>query len=372
MATRIVVVGAGIGGLAVAAALGRRGMRCLLLERGPAPALAGGGIQIAPNGAAVLHRLGLADELAAAVRPAVRELRRWRDDTPIGAVPLGADAQRRYGSPYYALRRSELCLMLLGAANRHAEVRLNAPCTAVEDLGDRAAVVLADGSRLTADLVIGADGLRSVVRRTVVADPLRYSGYTVYRGLAPARRLPRHGDRVIVRLGPGRHCVSYPVDGGHTINVVAAVAAATPVRAAREVPAAEVLGQFAGWHPAVRALLAAAHHFDRHGLYDRSRPAWRRGRVVLLGDAAHPLLPFLAQGACQALEDAVALAENGLIGYEEARATRRARVAAASLAGTRLLHLADGPEQAERDDQLAGAGLPGHDWLYGHGSPARS
>ncbi len=367
MGARIVVIGAGIGGLAAAAALGRQGARCVVVERAENLPETGGGLQIAPNGAAVLHRLGLAGALAGAFRPTGRELRRWDDDSLIAAVPLGAEAEQRYGNPYYTLGRAALSRMLLQAARRTGEVRFGRPCTRVDDHGDRVVVPLGDGSRLVADAVVGADGLRSTCRRTVVADRLRYSGFAVYRAVVPGHRLPHHGDRVVVRLGPDRHCVSYPLDGGR-INVVAVTAAATPPEPVRDVPAREVLEAFAGWPPTV---LAAADRYHRHGLFDRARPVRQRGRLVLLGDAAHPILPFLAQGACQALEDAATLAArfaSGFAGYASERAARVGRIAAAGQAGARDYHLPDGPEQQARDAHLAASGLAGYDWLYGQQS----
>ncbi|HET6481807.1 MAG TPA: FAD-dependent monooxygenase [Actinoplanes sp.] len=364
----VVIVGAGIGGLAAAAALGRQGVRCVVVERARTLPVAGGALQIAPNGSAVLHRLGLAPLLAGAARPARRDLRRWRDDAQLGSVELGAAASERYGSPYYTLRRATLCRMLLDAAARHADVRFGVSCAGVLNRGDRAVVLLADGTRLPADAVLGADGLRSVVRQSLVTDRPRYSGFAVYRATVPRES----GDRIVVRLGPGRHCVSYPLDGGRSTNVVAVVRAAMPPAAARDVPAREVLAAFAGWSPAMRDLLAAAGRFDRHGLFDRARPAWGRGRVVLLGDAAHPMLPFLAQGAGQALEDAATLAVTGFEGYRAARSARVARLSAAVLTGARDNHLDDGPAQRARDARLATADLSGHDWLYGPPIGARA
>ncbi|MDY7087441.1 MAG: FAD-dependent monooxygenase [Actinomycetota bacterium] len=348
----IVIVGAGIGGLATAAVLARRGLPSIVLERAAEAQGSGGGIQIAPNGSAVLHRLGLAQALAGAARPVDRQIRRWRDDALIGTVELGDAAVRRYGSPYYTLRRSRLHRMLLDLA----DVRFGVTCTGVNDRGDHVVVSLGDGTRLTAPFVIGADGLRSVVRRAVVADRLRSSGWVAHRAVVPASRVPGHGERVIVRLGPGRHLVSYPLGDG-SVNVVAVVSS-TLAFDGRHV--------FDDWHPAARALVSAGS-FTRHELFDRPRAAWRRGRVVLLGDAAHPLLPFLAQGACQALEDAEAIAA-GVENYQAARAPRVARVAAAGLAGAREYHFDDGPSQQARDDRLAAAGLPGQDWLFGYRS----
>ncbi|GID27888.1 FAD-dependent monooxygenase [Paractinoplanes brasiliensis] len=364
----VVIVGAGIGGLATAAVLARRGVPSIVLERAAEAQDSGGGIQIAPNGSAVLHRLGLAQALAGAARPVERQIRRWRDDAPIGTVELGEAAVRRYGSPYYTLRRSRLHRMLLDLA----DVRFGITCTGVNDRGDHVVVSLADGTRLTAPFVIGADGLRSVVRRAVVADRLRSSGWVAHRAVVPASRVPGHGERVIVRLGPGRHLVSYPLGDG-AVNVVAVAPSALASGGRRVLDPPFVSGGreslslvFGDWHPAARALVSAGN-FTRHELFDRPRAAWRRGRVVLLGDAAHPLLPFVAQGACQALEDAEAIAA-GVENYQAARAPRVARVAAAGLAGAREYHFDDGPSQRARDDRLATAGLPGQDWLFGHRS----
>ncbi|GAB2606830.1 hypothetical protein Aab01nite_02040 [Paractinoplanes abujensis] len=343
----VVIVGAGIGGLAAAAVLARRGVRCMVLERARGVAGTGGGIQIAPNGSAVLHRLGLAEKLARAGRPVERQIRRWSNDATIGTVELGAVAADRYGSPYYTLRRPYLHRMLLDLV----DVRFGAACTGVNDRGDHVVVSLEDGSRLTASVVIGADGLRSVVRRAVVADRLRASGWVAYRAVVPD--FPAHGNRVIVRLGPGRHLVSYPMGDGYlTIVAVMPVASTAPM--------------VDGWSSAARSLVDRCQ-FARYELFDRPRAAWRRGRVVLMGDAAHPLLPFVAQGACQALEDAEAIAA-GVENYQAVRASRVARVAAAGLAGAREYHFDDGPAQRARDDRLAAAGLPGQDWLFGYGS----
>ncbi|MBM2616010.1 FAD-dependent monooxygenase [Actinoplanes sp. LDG1-06] len=310
----IVVVGAGIGGLAVAAALARRGVNCVVLERSPSFS-DGAGIQIAPNGAAVLQRLGVV--LRPAARPVERQIRRWRDDSLIASVDLG--------EAYYTLRRSVLHRQLLAGV----DVRPGVGCTGVNDRGDHVVVSLGDGTRMTADAVIGADGLRSVVRRAVVSDRLRPSGFTAYRAVVPATL-----DRVVVRLGPGSHLVSYPLGDG-SMNVVAVVPTDVPL-----------LEAFDGWHPAARDLLVGP--FQRHELFDRPRAAWRRGRILLVGDAAHPMLPFVAQGACQALEDAEALAAD-LGGYPGARPARVARVAAAGLAAARDYHLPDGPSQRVRD-----------------------
>jgi salicylate hydroxylase len=403
---RIVVAGGGIGGLALAIALRRRGIDGVVLERDRVLGSSGGGLQLSPNGTAVLRRLGLGAALDGAFRPAGRQLRRWRDGGLIGRVPLGREALSRYGDPYVTLRRSTLRRVLYDAAV--PQVRLGRAATALVGAG----VTVSGGAFEPADVVIGADGLNSIVRPYLIADPLRFSGHVAYRAVVPASLFSTVD--VIVWMGPGRHCVCYPIDGGRSLNVVATLPAAVAPPPARGVRADELLTAYAGWEPTVLGLLSAAGSFDRHPLFERPAPGPRSwGRVALLGDAALPMLPFLAQGACQALEDAESLACHlggpdpsadldadpdrpgpspdfdsrgkmkipeppvdgpsavhrrltaGLAAYMAERQGRAELVAAASRAGATNNHLADGPDQRRRDRHLAGLTLSDLDWLYG-------
>ncbi|MFI6072225.1 FAD-dependent monooxygenase [Actinoplanes sp. NPDC051343] len=364
---RIVVAGGGIGGLALAIGLRRRGIPCVVLERDRVLGSSGGGLQLSPNATAVLRRLGLGAALGGAFRPAGRQFRRWRDGGLLGRVPLGRAALSRYGDPYVTLRRSTLRRLLYDVVA--SSVRLGRAVTAVAGPG----VTLPDGTFEPADVLIGADGLNSTVRPGLIADPLRFSGHVAYRAVVPASLLSTVD--VIVWLGPGRHCVCYPIDEGRSLNVVATLPAAVPPRPARGVRADELLPAYAGWDPTVLGLLSAAGSFDRHPLFERPAPSPRaRGKIALLGDAARPMLPFLAQGACQALEDAESLAAHiagsgGLAAYAAERHERAEQVAAASRAGAHDNHLADGAEQRRRDRHLAGLTLTDMDWIYA--SPGR-
>jgi len=371
---RIVVVGAGIGGLTAALALGRAGVRCEIVERGVTLPGAGGGIQLPPNASAVLRRLGLARALSGAFRPAAREVRRWADNTLISRTHLD------FPDPYCTVRRATLCRALLAEVQRvHGPdaVRFGRRCVRVIDHGDAVVVRLGDGTALGADAVVGADGLHSSVRAQLGTGPVRYSGHSVYRAVLPAGRAGRLAPAtVVVWLGPGRHCVAYPIDGGG-INLVATVPLPAPPSRGREVAAGEVLSAYAGWHPAVRGLIALATRLDHHGLFDRADlPAWHRGRVALLGDAAHPMLPFVAQGAAQAIEDADVLASvighpDAFARYEAARRSRVARLAELARAGATEHHLPDGPEQRDRDRRLAAAGPAPASWMYASAGASR-
>jgi salicylate hydroxylase len=349
---RIAIVGAGIGGLTAAIALTRRDVECVVVEQRPALGDdEGTGIQVSPNAGAELLELGVSLDFAVPVGH--RELRRWQDDRVLGHTDLG-----RYDVPYLTMRRGALIGALREAAGG-SPVILGRRCVAVRDDGSSAVLGFDDGTAGRFDAVIGADGLRSVVRGLTGSDAPRHSGLMAGRAVLPRTAASRfvETDRVVVWLGPGRHCVTYPIDRGHVNLVVVAPSIA-----------------FDGWHPSVRGLIALAGRMRPRPLYDMPPlPVWHHGRVVLIGDAAHPILPFIAQGAAQAVEDAVTLA--GCPDFAEFRALREERVRqvfAMSRAGLRVHHLPDGAEQRIRDRALAAASPDAHDWLYGHRVAAAS
>lgn len=376
----IAVVGAGIAGLTVAAALARAGLRCQVFEQAGLLRETGAGVQVAPNAVRLLHRLGVGDRLGAVAVPVrALEMRRWEDNSVLRSTPLQG-CEQRFGAPYYTVHRADLHRCLLELTGESA-VHLGVACTGLAERADGVTLQFADGSSVTADAVIGADGVHSRIREHLVRDEPRYSGQSIYRALIPADRVPfPPGEpKVVIWLGPGRHCVSYPVSGGDHINL----AATTPEpRAGVESWSApgrpeDLAGTYAGWNPEVRALTSAPDAVRRWALHDRDPLAgWSTERVSLVGDAAHPMLPFFAQGANQAIEDAVALAAclragpaigAALARYARIRAPRAREVQRVSRANTVALHLPDGDEQRRRDRALAAsAALEHHDWLYGY------
>ena len=396
---RIAVVGGGIAGLALAAALNRRGLPSLVFEAEPEPAEIGAGVQIAPNASRLLHRLGRAGRLRqVAVRPAATEFRRWSDNGLIGRTPLGDECERRYGAPYYTIHRAHLRdalaslvpperillgrrLVVLRTAPAQATPAQATPhCAAPGPVGLR----FADGSSYEASMVVGADGIRSVVRATMAADQPVFSGLGVYRGLVPAGALPGFLREPVIRLwlGPGRHVVCYPVAAGRVISFAAIAPCDGPGAEswAAEGTAGDLSRSFQGWTQPVQHLIAGARTVRRWVLYDREPlPRLRAPGVALIGDAAHPMLPFAAQGANQAIEDALALAACLASGngagdapdaarrYQAARAPRTARLQQQARWSTHGLHLPDGDAQRSRDRALrSGTEAGGQAWLYGY------
>jgi salicylate hydroxylase len=386
-----IVIGAGIGGLTAALALRRVGVEARVYEQASELREVGAGIQLAPNGTQVLSRLGLGDSLArVGVRPEAIEHRRWQDGHVLLRQPLADLCEQTFGAPYYHLYRPDL-LALLAAALPPDTIHLNHRCVSLGQRRDDAEVTFEDGARERAPVVIGADGIHSTIRAKLFGpESPRFSGSIAYRGLVGAERLAHLGLSRASNawLGPGRHFVHYFVAAGRLVNFVAVVPAGDwrveSWSATGEV--ADARAEFEGWHPQVGAIIGAADHTHRWALYDREPLAtWGVGRVTLLGDAAHAMLPFLAQGACQAIEDAAVLARclatvsadtvpAALRRYGDIRAPRVGAVQRASHRNATTYHLPDGEAQRERDAQYEALAARGpyaaRSWLFAYDAEA--
>jgi salicylate hydroxylase len=380
---RVAVVGAGMAGLTLAATLARHGIECRVFEQTARLDAVGAGIQLSPNGTRPLVELGLGPALdRVAVRPGAIEVRRWDDDRLLTTTVLGADCERLYGAPYLTVHRADLQRCLLDAVP-DGVVHLGRRCVRVTELDGSARVEFADGSAAEADVVVGADGIRSVVRRSLVQDTPRPSGQTIFRAVVDAAAGEILGGvrNVVIWVGPGQHCVCYPISAGRELSFAASTPAgdwqAESWSARGEV--ADLLTAYTGWNPGLRALLAAPRAVSRWALHDRPPPTrWSGARTTLVGDAAHPMLPFGAQGLSQGIEDAVTLATllarstvdsvpAALGHYERIRRPRLARVARFVHQNHRDHHLLDGPTQHDRDQTLhQDWELPSRSWLFAH------
>jgi salicylate hydroxylase len=370
---RVAVVGAGIGGLTAGICLAEAGIaEVTVYERSRLLHEVGAGIQISPNASRILHGLGLGDALgAAAVRPLTGDMRRWQDWALLSTSALGDDVVAEYGFPYYHVHRADLHRILADRMPA-GHISLGRRVVGVESTPAGAVRLRFDnGDAVIADVVIGADGIHSVVRQELLgAEAPRFSGNSAWRGLVPAVRVADLGLPVAstVVMGPGRHFVYYFVAAGRLVNWVGVAPTATWTLESWTAPGRldEALSDFDGWNPVVRRLIteagAGGAAVYRWALYDREPlPGWGGGPVTLLGDAAHPMLPFMAQGACQAIEDGAVLAAclrlvpdpvQALRQYEELRRDRTATVQLAARRNETLFHLPDGPEQRERDRHL--------------------
>ena len=336
--TGIAVVGGGIGGLAAAAFLYRAGLTVTVYEQAPALGELGAGLVVAPNAARLLRRLpsvsGL--ERAGVVLESGWEFRRWADGSVLFAQQLGEVCTRRYGEHTWTMHRTDL-LEVLRSAVPDGAIKLGRRCTGVTQDDGGVTLTFSSGSPVRADVVVAADGIHSLLREHVTtASPPRESGLCAWRSLVPAAAAPALARRPVqtLWLGYRHHLVHYPVSAGRQVNIVA-FSPAGPGEveswsAAGQV--ADLAAEFAGWDPRVGELIAAAGHIGRWSVLDRAPlPRWVKGRVALLGDAAHPMLPFYAQGAGQAIEDAAALAVCLATGrWERAGGARQVRAGAAA------------------------------------------
>lgn len=381
---KITIIGAGIGGLAVALCLQARGAEVTVLEQSEAISEVGAGLQISPNGVAVLRALGLEDGLAeAAVRGAAVVLR----DHSRGAEVLRLDLARHAPDlAFYFVHRSDL-IELLAAAVRAAgvQVRLLQKIDRVDPgAGGGPVLHLASGAVLHPGLAIGADGLHSRTRVALNgADTAFFTGQVAWRAVVPND--PDFGPEAQVFMGPGRHLVCYPLRGGREVNIVAVQERADWVEEGwyRRDDPDNLRAAFANFGSTARLLLERVDEVGLWGLFRHPVAAnWYRGRVAILGDAAHPTLPFMAQGANMALEDAWVLADNltaadtfesGLARYQAQRRDRTARVIAAANGNAWKYHLSAAPLRgaAHLALRLGGAVMPGRmvrqfDWIYRH------
>ena len=374
MNPEVAVVGGGIGGLGAALSLFRAGFDVHVYEQARALREVGAGIQVSPNASRVLHGLGLADELAKlGVRPDAHHQRRWNDGRTLLKTPLGDTVIKAFGFPHYQSHRADVLSMLIAAfpADRlHIGHRL----VAFTDRSDRVNVEFENGTRITTDALIGADGIHSTVRRLLFgpANP-NFTGCVAYRGLIPAERIKSLNVEVNAQMwiGPGKHFITYYVAGKRLLNIVGIAEQNTWTGESwtDRGDVKDLHAAFTDWDPSVRAIIETVDETFIWGLFDRAPlPRWSVGRVTLLGDAAHPMLPFMAQGAAQALEDGASLTTclskigdvaAAFAQYEKLRLPRTSRMQAMSAANKTRFHLPDGPAQQERDAKMA-AGIT--DW----------
>jgi len=389
-ALRIAVIGAGIGGLSAAVALRRAGFDVTVFEQAPALTEIGGGINIGPNAARILSRLGLGDALErVAVRPVSTRQCRWQDGRSLQWAPLNPLCEALYGAPYLMIHRADL-LSIVASGLPTERIHLGHRLVGLTDRGDCAEVRFDGGARMTADLVIGADGIHSTVRTALLgAEAPRFAGCVAYRGLVPVERVADLALEVGLQswLGPGAHFVHYFVSGGSLLNFVGWTEHDEWNREdwTDRATIARALAAFEGWHPQVRRIIGAADTCFVWALFDREPLSrWSVGRTTLLGDACHPMYPFMAQGAAQAIEDGAVLTACLVAGgaqdpaetlrrYERLRLPRVSRLQDMSRANKIRFHLPDGPAQAARDEAWASEGDRSPEalrWLYGFDADA--
>ena len=359
---RVGIVGGGIGGLTLALALRRRGLAADVYEQASELREIGAAVALTANGTRELDRLGCLNAIAAfSAEPSELIWRGWRDDRRIAAFPIaqGGAYRDRFGAPFVGIHRADL-QHVLGAAHGPGRLHLGHRLVALSEKNNVVKLEFANGNSAEVDVLVGADGQRSIVRRYVAGEERApYSGTSGFRGIVSVRDLPSLPDPHALQfwMGPNAHLLHYAIGpSGLDINFLAVVEG--PISWTHEnwvAPVAhdEAIAAFKGWHPAVVEMICAVPHSLRWGLFTiRPLQTWQRGRVVLMGDAAHGMLPHHGQGANVTIEDAITLAEllrscrieefhGAMHRYQALRRTRTRTIQRSALATNIVLHLHD-------------------------------
>jgi salicylate hydroxylase len=354
---KVLIAGAGIGGLTAALALIQRGLAVQVLEQAAELREVGAGVQLSPNATRTLYLLGLESSLQqVACVASGKRVRLWNTGQTWKLFDLGAESVARYGYPYITIARSDLQGLLARAvcAAQPDAIRLGAKCASVTQDAEGVTVTLDSGEKVSGDALVGADGVHSKIRASLFGDDAPvFSGCRAWRGVIPAASLPaRLRDPMAYNwVGPGAHVIHYPLRGGELVNFVGIVerddwhVESWTVQGS----VADCAADFTGWHDDVQTLIQALHQPFKWALMQREPMRhWCAGRATLLGDAAHPTLPFLASGAAMAIEDGYVLArclassgsdiEAALLTYQAARLARTTRVVTGSIEASRRFH----------------------------------
>jgi len=384
-ATPVIVAGGGIGGLAAALALAQRGFRVKVLEQSSELGEIGAGVQLGPNAFAAFDALGVGERARGrAVYIDRLVMMDAIDESIVAEVPTGEAFRARFGNPYAVIHRADVNRALLEGVRRQDGVELLTSTRVVgfEATADGVVVCDARGARHAGAALVGCDGVKSAVRAQTVGDDVRVSGHVVYRAVVDVADFPAElrWNAAAVWAGPNCHLVHYPLRGGEQYNVVVTFhSREVETWSVSEESQAEVLSYFEGIAPQPRRLLHLPKSWKRWATADRAPIAdWTHGRTTLLGDAAHPLLQYLAQGACMAIEDAVTLGralaaceddlDAGFALYQRSRVARTARVVLMTREMGRVYH-AHGVERLVRNDLWSGRSperfYDALEWLYG-------
>jgi len=382
----ILIAGAGIGGLTAALALLRRGIDVDVYEQAGELKEVGAGLQLSANGTRVFHLLGVGEALRAlSCEAAGKEVRLWGTGETWKLFDLGAESIARYGFPYFTVYRPDLLALLVDAVRREKPdaIHLGMRCIGFDEDAGSVELEFETGKSTGADALVGADGVHSPIRQSLFGpDRPSFTGIVAWRGIVPMERLPARMARLIATnwIGPGGHIVHYPLRGGRLMNFVGVLERSDwqveswSTKGTRD----EVLADFRGWHEDVQTLIRNIDTPYKWALMVREpMPRWTRGRVTLLGDACHSMLPMLAQGAVMAIEDGYILArclaeqdvETALVRYERARRDRTRRAVEGSAANATRFHnpqLADSVEAKQYvDREWAEARIAErYEWLF--------